>query len=417
MKLVLITDRYAPEARAAAYLFCELAEGLARRGHDVTVLTRYPTRFVPAEGQRRLPATEPLNGVKVVRVASLFSSSWPVLRGLDQVAVSIRIGIHLLLSPGPAAVLVSSPPLPLTLAAIIKKKLHGTPYVIHLHDLYPQTAIDLGILRNRWMIGLMRWVERVAYRNSGKIIAAAPATLEILKAYPGLAEGHVTFVDNYVNLSHCSGADRGAAFRERLRVRNEFVILYAGLMGHAQDMKVILECARLCAHRPDWRFVLAGDGARSEEVRLAAGELSNVQFLGCLPTEEYFAALQACDVALVTLDPALTVPAVPGKVPTIMASGKPFVAAVPEGNDTRQVAARSEGGLIVKAGSPAELAEALAVLYEDPGLRKRMGAKGKVFAEEHCSLDGALVKFERALELVSRNTLPSRQVPIPETEL
>jgi colanic acid biosynthesis glycosyl transferase WcaI len=262
----------------------------------------------------------------------------------------------------------------------------------------------------------MRWVERVAYRNSGKIIAAAPATLEILKAYPGLAEGHVTFVDNYVNLSHCGGADRGAAFRERLGVRNEFVILYAGLMGHAQDMKVILECARRCLNRPDWRFVLAGDGARSEEVRLAAGELSNVQFLGCLPTEEYFAALQACDVALVTLDPALTVPAVPGKVPTIMASGKPFVAAVPEGNDTRQVAARSEGGLIVKAGSPVELAEALARLYENPELRKKMGAKGRLFAQEHCSLEGAVLKFERTLEFVSRNIAAIQQDPIPVAE-
>ena len=417
MKLILITDRYAPEARAAAYLFCELAEGLARRGHDVTVLTRYPTRFVPADGRRPLPATETLNGVKVVRVSSLFSGSWPVLRGLDQVAISIRIGIRLLLTPKPTAVLVSSPPLPLTLAAIIKKKLHGTPYVIHLHDIYPQTAIDLGILKNRWVIGLMRWVERLAYRNSGKIIAAAPATLEILKGYAGLAEGQVAFVDNYVNLSHCDAANRGVAFRERLKVRNEFVILYAGLMGHAQDMKVILECARRCVNRPDWRFVLAGDGARSEEVRLAAGELSNVQFLGCLPSEEYFAALQACDVALVTLDPALRVPAVPGKVPTIMASGKPFVAAVPEGNDTRQVAARSEGGLVVRAGSPAELAAALAVLYEDPGLRKKMGAKGKLFAQEHCSLEGALVKFERALEFVSRNTAATRRDPIPEMEL
>ena len=231
-----------------------------------------------------------------------------------------------------------------------------------------------------------------------------------------MAEGHVTFVDNYVNLSHCDGADRGVAFRERLKVRKEFVILYAGLMGHAQDMKVILECARRCADRPDWRFVLAGDGARSEEVRLAAAELSNVQFLGCLPSEDYFAALQACDVALIALDRALRVPAVPGKVPTIMASGRPFVASVPEGNDTRQVAARSEGGLVVTAGSSVALAEALATLYENPDLRKKMGAKGKLFAQEHCSLEGAVVKFERALEFVARDAAALQRDPIPVTE-
>lgn len=417
MKLVLLTDRYAPEARAAAYLFREMAEGLVQRGHDVTVLTRYPTGFVPGDGRQTLPAAEILNGVKVVRVPSLLGSSSPVLRGLDQVAMSLRIALRLLLARKPDAVLVSSPPLPMTLAAIIKKKLHGTPYVIHLHDLYPQTAIDLGILRNRWMIGLMRAVERLAYLNSGRIIAAAPATLDVLKGYPGLGEGHVTFVDNFVNLRHCGGTDGGAAFRERLKIGQEFVILYAGLMGRAQDMRVILECARRCAGRPDWRFVLAGDGVRSEEVRLAAAALPNVRFLGCLPNDDYFAALQACDVALVTLDPALKVPAVPGKVPTIMASGKPFVAAVPEGNDTRQVAARSGAGLVVNAGSPGELAEALDMLYANPDLRQRMGAKGQRFAREHCSLEAALVKFERELEFVAGNASPMQLARTPSAEL
>jgi colanic acid biosynthesis glycosyl transferase WcaI len=407
MKLILLTDRYSPEARAAAYLCCELSEGLARRGHDVTVLTRYPTKFVPGDDLRPPPGVEVLHGVKVVRVTSLFSGSWPVLRGLDQVAISIRFAFHLLRSRRPDAVFVSSPPLPLTLAAIIKKKLHGTPYVIHLHDLYPQTAIDLGVLRNRWVIGLMRWVERVAYLNSGKIIAAAPATLDVLKGYPGLAAGHATFVDNFVNLSHCGRTDSGSAFRERLKIGKEFVILYAGLMGHAQDLGVILECARRCANRPDWRFVLAGDGARSEEVRLAASALPNVQFLGCLRNDEYFAALQACDVALVTLDPALKAPSIPGKVPTIMASGKPFVAVVPVGNDTRKIAARSGGGIVVNAGNPGELAEALDLLYSDPDLRKAMGAKGREFAEEHCSLEAALVTFEQELEHLTEEKFPS----------
>jgi glycosyltransferase involved in cell wall biosynthesis len=133
--------------------------------------------------------------------------------GVDQVAVSIRIGIRLLRSRKPDAVLVSSPPLPLTAAAILTKKLHGTPYVIHLHDLYPQTAIDLGVLKNRLVIGLMRWIERAAYRNSGRIVAAAPATLDVLKEYPGLGQGHVSLVNNFVDLRHCNGADQGTAFR------------------------------------------------------------------------------------------------------------------------------------------------------------------------------------------------------------
>ena len=405
MQLVLITDRYAPEARAAAYLFRGLAEGLAQRGHTVTVLTRYPDRFVPKDDRRPLPTAETLNGVEVVRVDGLFNGSWPPLRALDQAAVSLRIGMRLLRSRRPDAVLVSSPPLPMILAAVIKKKLHRTPYVIHLHDLYPQTAIDLGVLKNSCLIWLLRWIERVAYLNSGRIVAAAPATLEILKGYPGLGEGHVSFVDNFVDLRDCAREGRGSSFRERWKLGKEFVILYAGLMGAAQDMGVIIECARRCADRPDWRFVFAGDGIRSEEVRAAACSLPNVRHLGCLPNDQYFAALQACDVALVALDPALKVPAVPGKVPTIMASGKPFVAAIPEGNDTREIASRSGGGLAVNAGSADQLCEALDLLYREPDRRHAMGAKGKRFAREHCSLESAVAKFERELERVADKKL------------
>jgi colanic acid biosynthesis glycosyl transferase WcaI len=402
MKLILIADRYAPEARAAAYLFRELAEGLSRRGHEVTVLTRYPTGFVPA-GEGGIPMAEVLNGVNVIRVASFSSSSWLPLRALDQCAVFLRILWHLLRSRGLDAALVSSPPLPLTLASVIKKKLHGTPYVIHLHDLYPQTAIDLGILKNRPVIWLMRCLERAAYLNSAGIIAAAPETLRVLKECAGLPGNHVTLVHNFVNLRHCEDHNRSPAFRERLKIGREYLILYAGLMGYAQDMDLILECARRCRHRPDWRFVLAGDGPRAGQIRAAAAALPNVQFVGCLPNQEYFEALQAADVCLVTLDPALKVPAVPGKVPTIMASGKPFVASVPEGNDTRGVATESQSGLVINAGSAYELTEALDLLYRKPELRNEMGARGKTYAQEHFSLEGALVKFERELKLVAEN--------------
>ena len=382
---------------------------MSRLGHDVTVLTRYPTGFVPV-GEGAVPTTEILNGVKVVRVSNFSSSSWLPLRALDQCAVFLRVLWHLLRSKSPDAVLVSSPPLPLTLAAIIKKKLHGTPYVIHLHDLYPQTAIDLGMLKNRAVVGLLRCFERVAYRNSAAIVAAAPATLRFLEKYAFLLGKRVTLVHNFVNLRHCEDTNRSVAFRERLQMGREYLILYAGLMGYAQDMDLILECARRCRHRKNWRFVLAGDGPRAGQVRAAAAAWPNIQFVGCLPNQEYFDALQAADVCLVVLDRALQVPAVPGKVPTIMASGKPFVASVPEGNDTRGVATESQSGLVINAGNADELIEALDLLYRNPDLRQAMGARGKAYAHQHFSLDGALVKFERELELAAGNPLAAKPV-------
>jgi colanic acid biosynthesis glycosyl transferase WcaI len=201
-------------------------------------------------------------------------------------------------------------------------------------------------------------------------------------------------------MQHCETGDGGQAFRERWDLAGKYVVLYAGLMGYAQDMTLILDCARRCADRADWQFVLAGDGPRAAEVRVAAASAPNVRFVGCLPNEDYFEAIQAADVCLVPLIANLTVPAVPGKVPTIMASGKPFVASVPAGNDTRQLAVESGGGLAIDAGKVDQLVRALELLYNDPILRQKMGSEGWSFARQHLSVEQAVGRFESELTAV-----------------
>src|ERR1017187_4187050 len=260
MRVTILTDRYAPEARASAYLSRELAEGLARLGHDVTVITRMPTQFVP-EAQSNAPqAVETVAGVKVKRVSAGTASSRIWLRALDQLVVSFKIMLVLWTAPKSDVLLVYSPPLLLSLAAVAQSWVRRWPYVLNLHDLYPQTAINLGILRNPALIWLATLVESIVYRNAARIVVAAPASKRILIGQKRIAASRVEMIFNYIDTSACTPGPVENVFRKRNGIDGRFVVLYAGLMGLAQDLTAVVEAARHVQHEPDWVFVLAGDG-------------------------------------------------------------------------------------------------------------------------------------------------------------
>lgn len=400
MRITIVSDRYAPEARAAAYLARELAEGLVRLGHTVGVITRMPTRFLPEVQGEPPKERETVGGVAVRRVTGATASSSIWLRALDQMIVSLKIMLALWVAPKSDVLIVYSPPLLLSFAAVLQKWLRNWPYVLNLHDLYPQTAIDLGVLKNPALIALARVLESAVYRNADRIVVAAPASRRILTGRKDLPAGRVEMIFNYIDTKACAPGPVENAFRKRNGLEGRFVVLYAGLMGLAQDLTPVIEVARKVQHHPDWVFVLAGDGPYASKWAEISRGLGNVKMVGPLSYRRYYEALQAADVCLVALSAAFKAPAVPGKVPTIMAAGRPIVASVPPGNDTREVLQEARCGIAVDPGRPDQLLEALETLKEQPGLRRELGMNGANFAAAHFEAATAVRRFEDILREV-----------------
>lgn len=397
MRVTIITDRYAPEARAAAYLSRELAEGLARRGHRVAVITRMPTQFVP-EAQAKAPrAAETIAGLDVKRISGATASTRIWRRALDQLVVTAKMTLALWLAPQSDVLLVYSPPLVLSLAAVMQKWLRRWPYVLNLHDLYPRTAIDLGVLRNSGLIWLATLLESLVYRNADAIVVAAPASKRILTGGKRVPASRVEMIFNYIDTSACAPGPIENGFRKRNGISGRFVVLYAGLMGLAQDLTAVIEVARHLRENPDWVFVLAGDGPCAHKWEELSRGLNNVKMLGPLSYDQYHEALQAADVCLVALSAAFKAPAVPGKVPTIMAAGRPIVASVPLGNDTREILRAARCGDAVLPNEPAELFGALKALKERADLRREWGANGARYAAQHFDVHAAVDRFEAIL--------------------
>ncbi len=390
MRVLMLTDRFPPELRSAAHLFHDLAREFQRRGHEVAVITKAPTRYVKDGENRNVhPGWEEVRGIRTLRVRGLpLAGHHPLVRGLEHLTLGWSFGRAARHWPDADVVLVYSPPLPLAGAGGRYQRRFGAPFVLNVQDLYPQTAIDLGLLRNRIAIALAEQMEQRAYRKSARIVVHSPGNRAFLLERKGVPGAKVRVIYNWVDLEALQPGPRQNGFRAEQGLEGRFVVSYAGLMGYAQDLGTVIEGAALLEADPDVAFLLVGEGVLENHWRKMVAErsLGNVRFLPMQSRQRYAQLLTASDACLVPLDAALRTPVVPGKFQSIMACGRPAIAIVHPEGDTPKLIAESGAGITVPPGRPAALAEAIQRLKADPAAREEMGRRGRAFAERCFSI-------------------------------
>ena len=159
---------------------------------------------------------------------------------------------------GPADVVFGTTPpifqLPVPwLAACFKR----APFVLEVRDLWPDFAIGMGVLKNKFLIGMARFVERFFYRRATHVIGNSPAYVEAV-AERGVDRRHLSFLANAVDLSLFDPQSNGESIRQRLGLEGKFVVTYAGAIGMANDIDTILRAAEQLQDRPHIHFLIAG---------------------------------------------------------------------------------------------------------------------------------------------------------------
>lgn len=396
----MLTDRFPPEVRASAQLFHELGVGLTERGHQVGVVTRMPKDYVPSGTAPSAPKRrERLDGLDVIRVGGLSGvHRAPVMRALNQFALGAAFMLASRQLPVADVVLIYSPPLPLALTAWAYSWWRRAPYVLNLHDFYPQTAIELGLLKNPIVIGLARALEKVVYQSAARIVVPAPRSRQILLEREGLHQDKVSLVHNWADVDHARPGPRENGFRARHGLSGSFLVSFAGVMGFAQDLAIVVEAARVLRDHPDIVVLLVGDGVYRDKWQAMARELRNVRFLPMQSKPDYFDLLRASDVCLVPLTKSLESPAIPGKVQSIMAAARPVVAIVNDDGDAAGLLRTAQCGLVVAPERPAELIATIRRLYTDRGFGEWLGSNGRAYAEKHFSLQHAVDAYETILQ-------------------
>jgi colanic acid biosynthesis glycosyl transferase WcaI len=279
-------------------------------------------------------------------------------------------------------VLVESPPLLVALPAL----LHGLvrrhlPMVLLVADLWPDTAAELGLLDYEGRTyRILRRLEDHAYRASWRISPVTEGQVETLVRDKGVDPGKIAFLPNGVDIELFSPSVGPAADQDV-----EPVLLFAGTLGYAHGLDVVLDAAPLVhAHHPEARFLLVGGGSEKARLmsRVETESIAGIEFHDPVSVEDVAPMFRRCfaGISCIRSLPVLE-GARPAKIFPIMASGRPVVYSG-SGEGARLVESASAGVVVSPEDSQA-LAEALVRLLDDPSEADRLGANGRRFVEEH----------------------------------
>lgn len=401
MRILFLSHYFHPEVGACQTRILETARRLRARGHQVTVLTgmpNYPDGIVPHPYRGRWRMTEWLDGIRVVRTGVYPAPNRGFGKRLlnhTSFALSSLTGLR---AVGATDVVVAeTPPLFTAAAAVVLSRMLDARLLLNVADLWPESAVQLGMLKNRTAIRAAETIERFAYAFADTVTVPTPGMHSALLAR-GYGADKVKLLPNAVDVDRFSAAPRDRS--------GPCIALYCGTVGLAQGVGTLLDAAALLA-RDDYRveLVIVGDGAERLDLEARAGRdgLKLVTFAGRVPREEVPERIASADITVMTLrDVPLFEDALPTKLLEYMAAGRPVVAGA-AGQAARMIEEVGAG-----VACPPEDAEAIAgairQLAVDPQLARAMGLRGRRYVEQHLSRATMVNRLEAELESLRQRT-------------
>lgn len=400
MHILFVTDNFVPEANAPATRTFEHARHWCGLGHKVTVVTgvpNFPTGKPQPPYRNRLFQRETIEGIEVRRVWTFLAPNKGVVkRSLDFLSFAIS-GFLGGLGVKPDVIVATSPQLLTGLAGKWLARVKKKPFVFEVRDLWPDSIIAVGAMRENLEIRLLRKIERGLYSAADRIVTVSNA-LSARLAASGVPETKLAVVTNGVNPLRFSPRSKDPALLASLGLEGKFVVAYVGSLGAAHGLDTALDAASALAGT-GIHFLFVGAGARHKELRERAHKLglTNVTFTGVVPGEKVPNYLALCDVALVSLRKApLFRAAIPSKIFEAAAMERPILLAV-EGV-AADIITSYGAGICTPPEDASAMAAALATLRDDPALRDRLRAGCRKLAQDY---DRRILAEKMLREIVS----------------
>lgn len=381
MRILYIHQYFRTRASASSTRSYEFARRWVAGGHSVTVITG---SAISDDRTRRL-LHQSVDGIDVLTVPTRYSQSMSFARRiLAFVAFMVRATWAAFFRVGRVdVVFATSTPLTVGIPGYLASLQKRVPFVFEIRDLWPEAPIQLGALRHPVPIAAARWLEKALYRAARRIVTLSPGMLAALRDM-GVPEGKLAMIPNCCDLDLFTAARADAALRARYGLRDEFVVIYAGAMGRANGLEVVIEAARVLQQRGQKSVIvlLVGDGSEHPSlVRLATEyALGNLRFVPSMPKVEFAEFMRVADVCLTIFAhyPVLQTNS-PNKFFDSLALGRPVV--INYGGWMQQVLERERAGIAVPSNDPDHIADAVIALRDQPDLAAEMGRNARRLAE------------------------------------
>jgi colanic acid biosynthesis glycosyl transferase WcaI len=388
LRLAVLCPHFAPDTAPTGEVMTRIVAELVALGHEVHVVTALPwyrAHRIESGWEGRWVQRETTPWGSIIRVNPFPGNDKRNLlrRAFGFVGFSLLTGLASLGGGRVDAVVAMSPPLTLGLTGWVTHLVRRGPLVFNIQDVFPDAAVQTGAITNRWIIAVARWLERVSYRRSAAVTVLSDDLRDNVAAKMRPPKRHrVHVIPNFVDTEFIRPLDRMTAYRTELGIGAEPVVMYAGNVGFSQSLDLVVGAAR---ELPEVTFVVNGDGAARPSLELAAADLANVRFVGYQPKERLPEVLASADLHLVPLKAGLGAVSVPSKTYSILAAGRPVLAAIDPDTEVPRMLAASGGGRVVPPDDLAAFVEALRAMLADPAALAAQGAAARRWVEHAAS--------------------------------
>jgi len=396
MNILFLTDNYPPEVNAPATRTYEHAKEWVDAGADVTIITcnpNFPQGKIYEGYQNKIKQTESAEGIKVVRLWSYMSANQGFIkRTLDYMSFACMSSIFGLFEKADV-IIATSPQFFTTWAGWFLSKVKRKPWVFELRDLWPESIATVGAMsKESKTYHILEKIELSLYRSADMVIPNTPAFKKNLVSR-GIPENKIHVIPNGANLELFDPERKNTELKEKLGIKEDFVIGYIGTHGLAHSLDFVIESITK-AKFENIHFLFIGDGAQKETVKSIAEEkgLENVTFLDPIPKEQipdYLALTNASLVPLKKSDTFKTV--IPSKIFEACAMGKPIILGV-EGQ-AKEIIDEFEAGVCFEPENSSEFADAVNRLAGDKELYQTL-------SENALNLAGAYDRKKLAKEML-----------------
>jgi colanic acid biosynthesis glycosyl transferase WcaI len=405
MKILIVTVTYPPEIRAISLMMQELAHELSVRGHEVIVVTSWPSiNLSPGTDTKQLREFMREGAVSVIRVRTLpgYSINY-IIRGITQLfmprlyikAISKHVRDKI------DTVVVYSPPLPLALigAHLLKKRM-ASRFLLNIQDIFPKNAIDLGILRNKLLIRLFERMEKHVYMTANCMTSHTLSSTRFLIGHKGVPEKKISTIPNWIDVEVYTNAKPMGTYRKQYGLEGAFVFLFSGVIGPSQGLDFMLDTAKLLKDLPKIRFLFVGDGSETKGLRerTRIETISNVLFRPYVSMQEYPMLVKEMDVGLICLSMQNRTPVIPGKLLGFMAASLPVVAFVHKESDTHSLIKQAQCGYSALSDDTFKAAELIRTMVKNKEGLSRMGVNGYNYVKQNFSKTACINNIEKLLQ-------------------
>ena len=408
MKLLIHTQYFPPEVGAPQNRLFELALRLKKLGVEVTVLTampNYPAMEIHPEYKGKKYVFEEIEGLKVHRSSIYVTTSKSLVKRLlnyfSFVWTSYWVG-RSKLEREYDFLLCESPPLFLGMSAFLLSKAKKAKFIFNVSDLWPESAEKLGLVTNKFFLRMAQYLEEFLYKKAQLISGQTQGIVKNIKQrFP---EKDLYWLPNGVDLSYYDPDKVTSKWREENGFnQSDKLFLYAGIIGHAQGLEVILKAAKTLSSRSECKFILLGSGPCKKELQelKSKWQLDNVIFKDVVSKKEMPFIVKAADVALIPLRKLdLFKGAIPSKVFENLAMRTPIVLGV-EGEAKDLFIKEGNAGVFYEPENATEMAEAIEKLLNTDGLIEELGENGRRYVHDNFNRDALTMAFYQKLKSIA----------------